>query len=123
MLNKILLIALAVLPVFAQAQSFKYTNTESGFKNYQGQATLTGKFSRNLDPEYVDYMGDDICFEPNKTSAALIPRPKGDTRDVWFCFSNFDAAKKTFKLPDNIKKVIANMKGRQRFKLKTIIYL
>lgn len=49
-MNKILVIALGILPVFAQAQSFKYKNTESGFKNYQGVATLTGKFSRNLDP-------------------------------------------------------------------------
>jgi hypothetical protein len=118
LMNKILVIALAILPVFAQAQSFKYKNTESGFKNYQGQATLTGKFSRNLDPEYVDYMGDDICFEPNKTSAALIPRPKGDTRDVWFCFSNFDTAKKTFKLPDNIKKGYCQYEGQATIQIK-----
>lgn len=118
MMNKILVIALGILPVFAQAQSFKYKNTESGFKNYQGLATLTGKFSRNLDPEYLDYMGDDICFEPNKTSAALIPRPKGDTRDVWFCFSNFDAAKKTFKLPDNIKKGYCQYEGQATIHIK-----
>lgn len=117
-MKKTLLIALMALPVLVQAQTFKYQKTESGFKNYQGQATLTGTYSRTLDPEYLEYMGDAICFEPNKTSSALIPRPKGDTRDVWFCFSNFDTAKKTFKLPDNIKKGYCKYEGQATIHIK-----
>jgi hypothetical protein len=108
MMNKILVIALGILPVFAQAQSFKYKNTESGFKNYQGLATLTGKFSRNLDPEYLDYMGDDICFEHEMYGFAL---------------ATLMQQKRLLSYQTILKKVIANMKDRQRFKLKTIIYL
>lgn len=122
-MKKILLFAFMLFPVLAQAQSFKYQKTESGFKNYQGQATLTGTFSRNLDPEYLDYMGDDICFEPNQASSVLIPRPKGDERTVWFCFSNFDTAKKPLNYLTISKKGIASIKVKQPFKLKTTNYL
>ena len=117
-MKKILLLALMTLPVMAEAQNFKYQKTDRGFKNYKGDATLTGTFSRNLDPEYLDYMGDDICFEPNQASSVLIPRPKGDERTVWFCFSNFDVAKKTFKLPDNIKKGFCKYEGQATVQIK-----
>lgn len=63
-------------------------------------------------------MGDDICFEPNQASSVLIPRPKGDERTVWFCFSNFDTAKKIFKLPNNIKKGFCEYKGQATIQIK-----
>mgnify|MGYP003593633932 FL=1 len=103
-MKKFILVALMTLPILAQAQTFKYQKDISGFKHYKGKVTLTGTYSRNLDPEYLEYMGDGICFEPDQKSSAHIPRPKGDERIAWFCFSNFEQAKKTFKLPDTIKK-------------------
>ena len=80
--------------------------------------TLTGTYSRNLDPEYLEYMGDGICFEPDQKSSANIPRPKGDERIAWFCFSNFEQAKKTFKLPDTIKKDYCKYEGKATITIK-----
>ncbi|MFW1858628.1 hypothetical protein [Acinetobacter defluvii] len=109
---------LAFCPILTSAQGFQYQKTKSEFKYYTGQATLTGTYSRNLDPEYVDYIGDAICFYPDKKSAPLIPRPKGDERMAWFCFSNFENAKKTFKLPNTIKKGYCTYEGKATVTIK-----
>ena len=77
-MKKFILVAFMALPILAQAQSFKYQKDVSGFKHYKGNVTLTGTYSRTLDPEYLEYMGDAICFEPDQKSSALVPRPKGD---------------------------------------------
>lgn len=117
-MKKFIVIALSLIPILTQAQNFKYQNTAGDFKNYRGQVTLTGTYSRNLDPEYVDYLGDDICFQPDQAYTNLIPRPKGDTRTAWFCFSNFDQAKATFKLPDHIKKGYCTYEGKATITIK-----
>lgn len=111
-MKKLIIVAFMALPILAQAQTFKYQKDSSGFKRYKGEVTLTGTYSRTLDPAYLEYMGDGVCFEPNKTSSALIPRPKDDERPAWFCFSNFEQAKKTFKLPDTIKKGYCKYEGK-----------
>ena len=117
-MKKFIITALALLPVLAQAQPFKYQKDISGFKHYKGEVTLTGTYSRTLEPEYLDYMGDAICFEPDKKSSALVPRPTGDERTAWFCFSNFEQAKKTFKLPDSIKKDFCKYEGKATINIK-----
>ena len=117
-MKKFILVALMTLPILAQAQTFKYQKDISGFKHYKGEVTLTGTYSRNLDPEYLEYMGDGICFEPDQKSSAHIPRPKGDERIAWFCFSNFEQAKKTFKLPDTIKKDYCKYEGKATITIK-----
>ena len=106
------------LPILAQAQTFKYQKDISGFKHYKGKVTLTGTYSRNLDPDNLEYKGDGICFEPDQKSSAHIPRPKGDERIAWFCFSNFEQAKKTFKLPDTIKKDYCKYEGKATITIK-----
>ncbi|MGG2098042.1 hypothetical protein ABFY41_10755 [Acinetobacter haemolyticus] len=111
-MKKLILVAFITLPMLAHAQPFKYQKDISNFKQYKGDAILTGTYSRTLDPEYLDYMGDGICFEPDQKSSALVPRPKGDERTAWFCFSNFEQAKKTFKLPDTIKKDYCKYEGK-----------
>ena len=65
-MKKFILVALMILPMLVQAQTFKYQKDISNFKQYKGDATLTGTYSRTLDPEYLEYMGDAICFEPDK---------------------------------------------------------
>ena len=117
-MKKFILVALMTLPILAQAQTFKYQKDISGFKHYKGEVTLTGTYSRNLDPEYLEYMGDGICFEPDQKSSAHIPRPKGDERIAWFCLSNFEQAKKTFKLPDTIKKDYCKYEGKATITIK-----
>lgn len=117
-MKKLLIISMLLLPMLAQAQPFKYQKTVSDFKHYQGQVTLTGTYFRELDPEYVDYLGDNICFTPDKKSASLIPRPKGDERSAYFCFHNFEQARKTFKLPDSIKKGYCTYEGKATITIK-----
>ena len=117
-MKKFILVALMTLPILVQAQTLKYQKDISGFKHYKGKVTLTGTYSRNLDPEYLEYMGDGICFEPDQKSSAHIPRPKGDERIAWFCFSNFEQAKKTFKLPDTIKKDYCKYEGKATITIK-----
>ena len=117
-MKKLFIVGMLLLPMVAQAQPFKYQKTVMDFKHYNGQATLTGTYSRVLDPEYVDYLGDGICFTPDAKSALLIPRPKGDQRIVYFCFSNFEQAKKTFKLPDTIKKDYCKYEGKATITIK-----
>ena len=117
-MKKLLIISMLLLPMLAQAQPFKYQKTVSDFKHYKGQATLTGTYSRVLDPEYVDQLGDSSCFTPDQKSTALIPRPKGDERSVYFCFSNFEQAKKTFKLPNSIKKGYCSYEGKATISIK-----
>lgn len=117
-MKKLILVALMTLPILAQAQPFKYQKDISNFKQYKGDVTLTGTYSRILEPEYLEYMGDAICFEPDQKSSVHIPRPKGDERTAWFCFSNFEQAKKTFKLPDTIKKGYCSYEGKAAVSIK-----
>ena len=117
-MKKLILIAFMALPMLVQAQPFKYQKDISNFKQYKGDVTLTGTYSRTLDPEYLEYMGDAICFETDKKSSVHIPRPKGDERTAWFCFSNFEQAKKTFKLPDTIKKDYCSYEGKATITIK-----
>lgn len=101
--------------MLVSAHAFQYHKTQGELKYYTGQTTLIGTYSRNLDPEYVDY---DVCFFPDKKSASLIPRPKSDTRNAWFCFTNFEIAKKTFKLPNSIKKGYCTYEGKATVTIK-----
>lgn len=117
-MKKLILVAFMTLPMLAQAQPFKYQKDISNFKQYKGDVTLTGTYSRILEPEYLEYMGDAICFEPDQKSSVHIPRPKGDERTEWFCFSNFEQAKKTFKLPDTIKKDYCSYEGKATITIK-----
>ncbi len=117
-MKKFILVAFITLPMLAYAQPFKYQKDISGFKHYKGDATLTGTYSRTLDPEYLEYMGDGVCFEPDKKSSALVPHPEGDERPAWFCFSNFEQAKNTFKLPDTIKKDYCSYEGKATITIK-----
>lgn len=104
--------------MLTHAQGFTYHSTDDEYKKYQGEVTLTGQYSRVLEQEYLDYMGDNICFYPDATSAKLIPRDKNDMRSVWFCFSNFKTAKATFNIPDQIKSGYCEYKGRATVRIK-----
>lgn len=117
-MKKAVIIIGLLLPMFAQAQDFKYQKTDNGYKHYQGQSTFTGVYSRNLDPEYLDYIGDAICFFPDQASEKKVPNFDPNVRNAWFCFSNFETAKKTFKLPDNIKKGYCSYEGKASITIK-----
>ncbi|MEQ1106089.1 hypothetical protein [Acinetobacter ursingii] len=117
-MKKLILVALMTLPMLVQAQTFNYQKDISGFKHYKGQATLTDTYSYILDPEYVQYMGYLVCFEPNKASAGFVPHLNGDQRDTWFCFDDTKQAQKVFKLPDTIKKGYCKYEGKATITIK-----
>ncbi|WP_148042270.1 hypothetical protein [Pseudomethylobacillus aquaticus] len=56
--------------------------------------TLSGRFEYRTDPISLDIIGRQVCFFPTEHSAHLVPRPRGDNRLPWFCFSNSAAAAK-----------------------------
>lgn len=54
--------------------------------------TLSGRYEYRTDPESLDVIGRQVCFFPSEPSARQVPRPAGDRRLPWFCFSNPEAA-------------------------------
>lgn len=97
-LGKWLSATLLAVPLLVTAEGLKFQGadkTDSGYENYTGQITVTGKYYRDFDNEV---MGDGVCFMVNKASAKLIPRRNGDQRAPWFCFSNQQTAINTFKI-------------------------
>jgi len=58
------------------------------------ETTLSGRFEYRTDPESIDVIGRQVCFFPSEPSVRRVPRPAGDKRLPWFCFSNSKAAAK-----------------------------
>lgn len=111
---KKLLLSIILLPCLAQAD---FINTkkvdEYGRPLYKGQTTLTGKVTVD---EYE--WGPSTCFHVDKKDAYKIPRPKGDERGPWFCFSNEKTANKILKLPNTMKNGICSYKAKATITVK-----
>jgi hypothetical protein len=114
-----LLVALLAF-VGTQLSAYAAESSTGGFKRlrqekhliyYSGTATMTGKFVRRLDKETLEMQGDTLCFFPKGASASLVPRPKGDPRLAWFCFSNQKKAKTLLKANDDKPKGSCGMQG------------
>ncbi|HYD56509.1 MAG TPA: hypothetical protein VEB41_06355 [Burkholderiales bacterium] len=60
---------------------------------------LQGTYERRTDSYSRQVLGDAVCFIPDEKFAQRVPRPAGDDRRAWFCFSNLGAALKGFALP------------------------
>ncbi|MFN4325666.1 MAG: hypothetical protein ACK4FP_07235 [Azonexus sp.] len=58
------------------------------------ETTFSGRYQYRTDQDSLDVIGRQVCFFPSGHSARLVPRPAGDTRLPWFCFSNSEAAAK-----------------------------
>jgi hypothetical protein len=93
------------------AGGFKRSHQEKYLIYYTGTATLTGRFVRRLDKETLEKQGDMLCFFPKGASASFVPRPKGDPRLAWFCFSNQRKAKTLLKANDTKPKGSCGMQG------------
>lgn len=59
-------------------------STHVGVAHFRGEIRLSGWTMRHPDPD----AGRVTCFEADSSSAARLPRWKGDERRPWFCFSN-----------------------------------
>lgn len=53
-----------------------------GWVRFAGEVELSGRIAPH--PEG----GTDLCFFPDRESAALLPRMQHDTRPVWLCFAD-----------------------------------
>lgn len=56
-----------------------------GMARFRGEIQLTGWTMRHPDPDAYRVF---TCFEADSSSAARLPRWRGDERRPWFCFSN-----------------------------------
>ncbi len=59
-----------------------------------GETAFSGRYEYRTDQMSLDIIGKQVCFFPSEPSARLVPRPPGDKRLPWFCFSNSPAAAK-----------------------------
>jgi hypothetical protein len=66
---------------------------------HAGELTLEGTFERRTDAYSKRVLGDAVCFVPDEKHAAALPRPAGDERRAWFCFTNRAHAVKAFAIP------------------------
>ena len=60
-------------------------STHVGVAHFRGEIQLRGWTMRHPDPDAHRVF---TCFEADSSSAARLPRWKGDERRPWFCFSN-----------------------------------
>jgi hypothetical protein len=52
------------------------------------QIRFEGRYEYRTDKESQEILGKQVCFFPTSPTSALVPRPTGDHRLPWFCFSN-----------------------------------
>lgn len=55
-----------------------------------------GRYEYRTDEESREMLGEQVCFYPSEPSSANVPRPTGDRRLAWFCFTNSDQAARLF---------------------------
>jgi len=77
---------------------FMNADTYRGLYNFTGKITVTGNYTYYKKNEHLLGGPDgNVCIENIKQSDInKFPIFKEDVRDVWFCFSNLDLAKKAF---------------------------
>lgn len=82
LLRALLLLALAAAPQAGAAE-----------------LSLEGTWERRTDAYTRRVLGDAVCFVPDQKFEARLPRPAGDDRRAWFCFTNRAEAMKAFAVP------------------------
>jgi hypothetical protein len=63
---------------------------------FAGEITLSGSTVPHPDPDAAEVA---VCFEPDPSSAARMPRWVGDERRIWFCFENVGNAAHSLAAP------------------------
>ena len=57
---------------------------------YAAETTISfeGRYEYRTDSESLEMLGEQVCFFPSRPSSQNVPRPTGDRRLPWFCFTN-----------------------------------
>ncbi|WP_053007679.1 hypothetical protein [Pragia fontium] len=61
--------------------------------------TLSGEYSFYTDEMSMEMIGQNICMSPDAQTGKQIPRSKNDERQLWFCFSDYEQARKALDIP------------------------
>lgn len=68
-----------------------------------GELELEGTYERRTDAYSRQVLGDAVCFVVDARFESRLPRPAGDERRAWFCFSNTAQAMKALAVPPGRK--------------------
>jgi hypothetical protein len=88
----------AVISAPAMADGFKLVSRDGRLAEYEGTLSLSGRFERRQDAETLDWRGDRICFFPDASAAAQLPREGAARKGAWFCFANNKAATQQLRI-------------------------
>ncbi len=85
-----------ILPIFASL-----VLCAVGGAAFAGSKTLRldGRFEYRTDEESHTILGNQVCYFPSNSSAAMLPRAAGDKRLAWFCFSETARATRDLGIP------------------------
>lgn len=81
---------------------------------YTGEVVVSGQYLQDRGDELL---GDTLCFTPDKATAGLIPREKGDTRSAWFCFDPQNKARAMLNIPGKPAKGQCGYKGKATLRI------
>lgn len=76
--------------------------------------TFEGSYEYRTDTESLEMLGEQVCFFPSKPSSENVPRPTGDHRMPWFCFTNSKQAAHLFGFELNASSHECGIKGNAK---------
>jgi len=79
--------------------------------------TFEGRYEYRTDVESLEMLGEQVCFFPSKPSSENVPRPTGDYRLPWFCFTNSKQAAHLFGFALNARSNECGFKGNAKIKI------
>ena len=83
----------------------------------EAKITLEGRYEYRTDPESLEMLGEQVCFFPSKPSSENVPRPIGDHRVPWFCFTNSKQVAHLFGFKLNASSHECGFKGNAKIKV------
>lgn len=89
-------------PMSLLATSLAITSTTLLCSAVETKITFEGRYEYRTDTESLEIIGRRVCFFPSKPSSENVPRPIGDRRTPWFCFTNSKHAADSFGLNLNV---------------------
>jgi len=60
------------------------------------KVSFEGMYEYRTDAESLEMLGEQVCFFPSGLTSKKVPRPSGDHRLPWFCFTNSKEAAHLF---------------------------